>query len=100
MKENADLFAWSAADMSGIDPATISHKLNVVEGSKPVKQKKRSKAPKKQKCAEEEVKKLLEAGFIEPYQYPEWLANVVLVSKVIGGWRMCIDFTNLNKACP
>ena len=42
----------------------------------------------------------MEAGFIEPCQYPERLASVVLVSKATGGWRMFIDFTNLNKACP
>ena len=66
IKENAYLFAWSAVDMPGIDPATITHKLNVIEGSKPVKQKKRSMAPEKEKAAEEKVQKLLEAGFIEP----------------------------------
>ena len=32
--------------------------------------------------------------------YPEWLANVILVKKENGKWRMCVDFTNLNKACP
>ena len=51
MKENADLFAWSATYMPGIDPATITHKLNVIEGSKPVKQKKRNMAPKTEKAA-------------------------------------------------
>ena len=52
MKENADLFAWSAADMPSIDLATITHKLNVIEGSKPVKQKKRNMAPEKEKATE------------------------------------------------
>lgn len=49
---------------------------------------------------EEEAKKLLEAGFIEPCNYPDWLANVVMVSKTDDKWRMCIDFTNLKDACP
>ena len=31
---------------------------------------------------------------------PEWLANVVMVKKASGKWRMCVDFTDLNKACP
>ena len=66
MKENIDLFAWSAVDMPGIDPTTITRKLNVSEGSKPIKLKKRSMTPEKEKAAEEEVQKLLEAGFIEP----------------------------------
>ena len=40
------------------------------------------------------------AGFIQEVYYPNWLANVVLVKKVNGKWRMCMDFTDLNKACP
>ena len=47
----------------------------------------------------QETKKLLEVGHIREIQYPEWLANVVLVKKANGKWRMCIDFTDLNKAC-
>ena len=49
---------------------------------------------------QEETKKLLSAGHIREIQYPEWLANVVLVKKANGKWRMCVDFTDLNKACP
>ena len=48
----------------------------------------------------EETQKLLSAGHIREIQYPEWLANVVLVKKANGKWRMCVDFTDLNKACP
>ena len=40
------------------------------------------------------------AGFIREVYYPEWLANVVLVKKANGKWRMCVDFTDLNKTCP
>jgi len=47
-----------------------------------------------------EIEKLLRAGHIREIQYPEWLANVVLVKKANGKWRMCVDFTDLNKACP
>jgi len=49
---------------------------------------------------QEETKKLLSVGHIREIQYPEWLANVVLVKKANGKWRMCVDFTDLNKACP
>jgi len=42
----------------------------------------------------------LSAGFIQEVYYPDWLANVVLVKKVNGKWRMCVDFTDLKKACP
>ena len=48
----------------------------------------------------EEVGKLQEAGFIREVYYPNWLANVVMVKKANGKWRMCIDFTDLNKTCP
>ncbi|MCI55736.1 gag-pol polyprotein, partial [Trifolium medium] len=41
-----------------------------------------------------------EAGFIEEIKYLSWLANVVMVKKANGKWRMCVDFTDLNKACP
>ncbi|RVX00894.1 Transposon Ty3-I Gag-Pol polyprotein [Vitis vinifera] len=47
-----------------------------------------------------EVDKLLEAGFIREVAYPDWLANVVVVPKKEGKWRVCVDYTNLNNACP
>jgi hypothetical protein len=47
-----------------------------------------------------EVKRLLSAGVIREVKYPEWLANTVMVKKANGKWRMCIDFIDLNKACP
>ena len=49
---------------------------------------------------QEETRKLLNVSHIREIQYPEWLANVVLVKKANGKWRMCVDFTDLNKACP
>ena len=48
----------------------------------------------------EEVRKLLEADFIQEVYYLDWLANVVMVRKNNGKWRMCVDFTDLNRACP
>ena len=49
---------------------------------------------------QQEVQKLLEADFIREVYYPNWLANIIIVKKANGKWRMCIDFTDLNKACP
>ena len=48
----------------------------------------------------EEIAKLLAAGFIREVFYSDRLANPVLVKKKIGKWRMCVDYTGLNKACP
>ena len=57
-------------------------------------------AQERDKAVAEEVRKLLEVGFIREVYYPNWLANVVMVKKSNGKWRMCVDFTDLNKACP
>ena len=86
--------------MGGINPTVITHRLNTNPSFKPVKQKRMSFAPERQKAINEEVGKLLQAGAIREVEYPEWLANVVLVKKANGKWRLCIDFTDINKACP
>ena len=86
--------------MGGIDPAIITHRLNVSPSFKPVKKKRRSFAPERQKAINEEVGKLLRAGAIREVEYLEWLANVVLVKKANDKWRLCIDFTDVNRACP
>jgi hypothetical protein len=67
---------------------------------RPKKQKLRKMSDEKTEATKAEVHRLLEANFIEPVAYPTWLANVVMVQKKSGKWRMCIDFTSLNKACP
>ena len=59
LRQNRDIFPWKQADMGGIDPAIITHKLNTNPSFKPVKQKRRSFAPERQKAINEEVSKLL-----------------------------------------
>ena len=56
-------------------------------------------APERDNAIKEEVKKLTIAKFIREVYYPNWLANVMMVKKANGKWRMCVDFTHLNKAC-
>jgi len=51
-------------------------------------------------AAKVEAEKLLDANFIEEAHYTTWLSNVVLVKKANGKWRMCVDYTDLNKVCP
>ena len=99
LRQNIDVFTWKQGNMGGIDPTIITHKLNTNPSFKSVKQKHRSFAPERQKAINEEVGKLLQAGAIREVEYPEWLANVVLVKKANGKWRLCIDFTDINKAC-
>ena len=100
LRMNQDVFAWSHEDMPGINPSVIVHRLNVNPTSSPIRQKKRVFAQERDKAIAEEVRKLLEAGFIREVYYPDWLANVVMVKKSNGKWRMCVDFTDLNRACP
>ena len=86
--------------MPGIPTDLAVHHLNVDHHFKPVKQKKRSFAPERNEVIKAEVGKLLESKIIMEVYYPTWLANPVLVKKEDQTWRMCVDFTNLNKVCP
>ncbi|XP_048605702.1 uncharacterized protein LOC125583154 [Brassica napus] len=100
LKVNVSTFAWSMSDMKGIDPAITTHELNVEPAFKPIRQKRRKLGPNRSKAVNEEVDRLLGAGSIAEVRYPEWLANPVVVKKKNGKWRVCVDFTDLNKACP
>uniref|UniRef100_A0A2N9GEV7 Uncharacterized protein n=1 Tax=Fagus sylvatica TaxID=28930 RepID=A0A2N9GEV7_FAGSY len=81
-------------------PITFEHRLNTDPHSKPVQQKARRSAPVHAEAVQKEVEKLLQAGAIREIQYPTWLSNTVVVKKKNGKWRVCVDFTNLNQACP
>ena len=100
LREHIDMFAWSHEDMPGIDPSVITHRLNVYPSFKPVRQKNRVFALERDNAIKEEVQKLTLAKFIREVYYLDWLANVVMGKKANGKWRMCVDFTDLNKACP
>ena len=86
--------------MPSFDPSVITYRLNMYPSSKPIRQKKRVFTPERDNAIKEEVQKLTMAKFIREVYYPNWLANVVMVKKANGKWRMCVDFTDLNKACP
>nr|ABF96095.1 retrotransposon protein, putative, Ty3-gypsy subclass [Oryza sativa Japonica Group] len=88
------------SDMPGVPREVIEHELMVRPDAKPVKQRLQRFAPDRRQAIREELDKLLKAGFIREVLQPEWLANPVMVRKANGKWRMCVDFTDLNKACP
>uniref|UniRef100_A0A2N9I9R8 Reverse transcriptase n=1 Tax=Fagus sylvatica TaxID=28930 RepID=A0A2N9I9R8_FAGSY len=100
LKEYQDVFAWKYDEMPGIDPGLVAHSLNVEPGTKPVVQPARTFHTEVEAQITQEVKKLLAAGFIKPIQHPRWLSNIVPVKKKNGQIRCCVDFRNLNKACP
>ena len=71
LKKNVEVFAWKQEGMGGIDPTVIIHKLNAAPSFNPVKQKRRSFAPERQKAINEEVSKLLQARAIQEVDYPD-----------------------------
>ncbi|XP_072076615.1 uncharacterized protein [Arachis hypogaea] len=100
LKLNRDLFAFTPADMPGIDPDLMSHRLAVDPKAKPVAQRRRKMSSDRAAEVKRQVQALLEANFIRELPYTTWLANVVLVKKSNRKWRMCVDYTDLKKACP
>ena len=101
LKRNIDVFAWDACNTSGIDPDFIWHHLNVNPSITPKKQSPRRRPSREHaKAIREEVMKLKRVGAIKEVFYLEWLANTVVVKKKNEKWRVCVDFMDLNKACP
>nr|AAK71558.1 putative gag-pol protein precursor [Oryza sativa Japonica Group] len=100
LRAHSDVFAWKPSDMPGVPREVIEHRLAVRPDARPVRQKVRRQALERQAFIREEVVRLLEADFIREVIHPEWLANPVVVPKANGKLRMCIDYTDLNKACP
>ncbi|GJT05988.1 reverse transcriptase domain-containing protein [Tanacetum coccineum] len=87
-------------DMTGVPRHIAEHRLNIREGCLPIRQKKRGQVPERNKAIYEEVEKLVDAGIMKEIHYHSWLSNPVMVKKHDDSWRMCVDFKDLNKACP
>ena len=100
LQDYSDVFAWSYQDMTGLDTDIVVHRLPLREECMPVKQKLRRVKPEMLLKIKEEVKKQLDAGFLEVAKYPQWVANIVLVPKKDGKVRMCVDYQNLNRVSP
>ena len=100
LKEYQDTFAWSYKDMPGLSTRLITHKLAIDLTFKLIKQVARNFSSIIQLQIKKEIEKLLDARFIKPCMHSVWLANVVPVRKKNGQIRVCVDFRDLNKACP
>ena len=94
------MFVWSYQDMFGLDTNIVVHQLPFKEECMPVKQKLRRVKPEMLLKIKEEVKKQLDAGFLEVAKYLQWVANIVPVPKKDGKVRMCVDYRDLNRASP
>ena len=97
---NTNAFAWTHADMIGISLTHASQRLKVAPFAKPVRQKVRRFHPDRHLVIQTEVDNILHNGFIRAFKNPEWLANMVVVPKKGNKWRVCVDYTDLNDACP
>ncbi|GJS48765.1 hypothetical protein Tco_0598886 [Tanacetum coccineum] len=100
LRRNLDVFAWKPADMTGVPRHIVEHRLNIHAGCLPVRQKKRGQAPERNKAIFKEVEKQVDVGIMKEVHYHSWLSNLVMVKKHDDSWRMCVDFKDLNKACP
>nr|GEV26760.1 reverse transcriptase domain-containing protein [Tanacetum cinerariifolium] len=99
LQRNLDISAWKLADMTGVPRHIVKHRLNIREGCPPVRQKKRGQASNRNQAIQK-VGKLVEAEIMKEVHYHDWLSNSVMVKKHDGSWRMCVDFQDLNNACP
>ena len=76
------------------------HEIKTYPTTKPVRKTLRQVHPRKVATIKAEIEKLLKAGFIYPVPLTEWVLYIVPVNKKKGTIRVCIDFKDLNKACP
>jgi hypothetical protein len=100
LRANRDIFVWKPVDMPGVPMELIEHSLHVHPQAMPKKQRLRRFAHDKREAIKQKIAKLLAAGFIKEVIHLEWVANPVLVRKKNNEWRMCVDYTDLNKHCP
>nr|GEV17510.1 reverse transcriptase domain-containing protein [Tanacetum cinerariifolium] len=98
--KNLDIFAWQPSDMTVVPRSVAEHRLNIREEYSSVRKKKRGQVPERARAIQAEVQKLVDAGIMREVYYHDWLSNPFMVKKHDGSWWMCVDFTDLNKACP
>ena len=100
LRRNVDVFAWDAYEAPGLNSKFICHHLNVNPSVTPKRQPPLRHSNEHVEAVKSEVAKLKQAEVIKEVFYLQWLANIVVVKKKTGKWRVCVDFTDLNKACP
>ena len=100
VKRFKDCFAWDYTKLPSLDRTLVKHRLPIKKEHIPHQQPPRKMVNEVILKVKEEIKRLLQAGFIRPSSYVEWLSNIVSVLKKNGKLCVCIDFRNLNTATP
>jgi len=99
-QEFCDVFAWSYEEMPGIDPTIVVHEIKTYPDAKPIRKHLRQIHLQKAAAIKAEVEKLLKAGFIYPIPLTDLVSNIVPINKKQGTIRICIDYRDINRACP
>nr|GEY75150.1 reverse transcriptase domain-containing protein [Tanacetum cinerariifolium] len=116
LKSHKGAIAWKLSDIQGINPEFCTHKILMEEDYKPAIQHQRRVNPKIHDVIKKEVEKLLDVGLIYPISNSPWVSpvhcvpknggfiiveneeNVFIPTRLVTGWRVCIDYQNLNEA--
>ena len=101
LKEFLDVFAWTPFDLTGIPSKLGEHRIDLIDGSMPIRQRQDRLNPKYSLMVKEEIDRLLEVGFIYPVHNSDWVSPIVVVPKKVGAdgkvkIRVCQDFRKLN----
>jgi hypothetical protein len=100
-RDYVDCFTWNYREMPSLSRELVEHRPPIKFGFRPYKQPARRFNPIIHDRVREEVERLLDAGFIRPCRYTEWVSNIVPIEKKnTDKIQVCIDFCNLNKATP
>lgn len=99
-QEFCDIFAWTYKEMLGIDPSIVVHEIKAYLYDKPIRQRLHPIHPRKFPTIKAKVEKLFHVGFIYSIPLTDWVSNIVLVTKKQGNIKVCVDYMDINKACP
>jgi hypothetical protein len=100
LKEYSDCFVWDYTEMPGLYRSIVEHRLPLKKGFRPFQQRARQMRTKVLEEVKKEIEKMLEAGFIRPCRYAEWISSIVPTQKKDGRWPVCMDFRDLNRVTP
>ena len=96
--EFSDTFAWSYEELKGISREMVEHRISLIQGAQPIRQKEKMMNLKLQLVVKAELERLLNAWFIKPVEITDWVSPMVLVRKKNGKLRVCVNYRKLN-AC-